>query len=154
MALICAAEMRPPLCEFRQALHDLFAGLECYNKGSLTALLMNQLAIHAVLRGGKGRPLLLEVRHPEKSSTCFAPAGYSDRSAWPRMVSGTQLSQGRYRHQQMLRKDNPMPVADSTKTDRFASAAEDVAAVERAIQEEIERKEKTRPKAETCSTTP
>jgi NAD(P)-dependent dehydrogenase (short-subunit alcohol dehydrogenase family) len=37
-----------------------------------------------------------------------------------------------------------MPVAASTKRDRFASAAEDVAAAERAIQEEIDRKEKTR----------
>ena len=39
-----------------------------------------------------------------------------------------------------------MPVAASTKKDRFASAAEDVAAAERAIQKEIDRKEKTRPK--------
>jgi hypothetical protein len=49
--------------------------------------------------------------------------------------------------QQNLRKGNPMPVAASTKTDRFASAAEDVAAAQRAIQEEIGRKEKIRPKA-------
>jgi hypothetical protein len=41
-----------------------------------------------------------------------------------------------------------MPVARSTKRDRFASGAEDVAAAERAIQEEIDRREKTRPKAE------
>jgi NAD(P)-dependent dehydrogenase (short-subunit alcohol dehydrogenase family) len=41
-----------------------------------------------------------------------------------------------------------MSVAASTKRDRFASGAEDVAAAERAIQEEIDRREKTRPKAE------
>jgi hypothetical protein len=40
-----------------------------------------------------------------------------------------------------------MPVSASTKMDPFASAAEDVAAAERAIQQEIDRKEKTRPKA-------
>jgi hypothetical protein len=40
-----------------------------------------------------------------------------------------------------------MPVAASTKKDRFASAAEDVAAAERAIQQEIDRKEKSHPKA-------
>jgi NAD(P)-dependent dehydrogenase (short-subunit alcohol dehydrogenase family) len=40
-----------------------------------------------------------------------------------------------------------MTVAASKKKDRFASAAENVAAAERAIQEEINRKEKTRPKA-------
>jgi hypothetical protein len=28
-----------PLSEFRQAIHDLFAGRECHNKVSLTALL-------------------------------------------------------------------------------------------------------------------
>jgi hypothetical protein len=40
-----------------------------------------------------------------------------------------------------------MPVSASTKMDRFARAAEDVAAAERAIQLEIDRREKTRPKA-------
>jgi hypothetical protein len=48
--------------------------------------------------------------------------------------------------QQKLRKDDPMPVSASTKKDRFASAAEEVAAAERAIQQEIDRKQKARPK--------
>jgi short chain dehydrogenase len=46
----------------------------------------------------------------------------------------------------MFRKDTQMPVA-STNRDRFTRAAEDVAAAERAIQQEIDRKEKIRPKA-------
>jgi hypothetical protein len=41
-----------------------------------------------------------------------------------------------------------MPVSAGANKDRFARAAEDVAAAERAIQQEIDRKEKTRPKAE------
>jgi NAD(P)-dependent dehydrogenase (short-subunit alcohol dehydrogenase family) len=46
----------------------------------------------------------------------------------------------------MLKMDTSMPAA-STHRDRFARAAEDIAAAERAIQQEIDRKEKTRPKA-------
>jgi len=41
-----------------------------------------------------------------------------------------------------------MPVAASPKKDRFASAADDVAAAEREIQKQIDRNEKARPKAE------
>ena len=46
----------------------------------------------------------------------------------------------------MLKMDTSMPAA-STHRDRFARAAEDIAAAERAIQQEIDRKEKIRPKA-------
>jgi NAD(P)-dependent dehydrogenase (short-subunit alcohol dehydrogenase family) len=41
-----------------------------------------------------------------------------------------------------------MPIAASPKKDRFASAADDVAAAEREIQTQIDRNEKARPKAE------
>jgi hypothetical protein len=47
----------------------------------------------------------------------------------------------------MLKMDTSMPAA-STHRDRFARAAEDIDAAERAIQQEIDRKEKIRPKAD------
>jgi hypothetical protein len=93
--------------------------------------------------GGNDRRLLVEAQSPEKVPWILLATYLPPPPAWLE----PDRCKDRYCQQQKLRKDNSMPVSASTKMDRFARAAEDVAAAERAIQLEIDRKEKNAPKS-------